>query len=58
MNSWLKDFLSLAVVMVSFYIILFRPEDVIAREFSFGAIGLIIGHYLNTGKKDAVVNRQ
>lgn len=46
MEPWMKAALSLAVVAVSFYIILNRPEDRKARDWAFGAVGLILGYWL------------
>lgn len=46
MDAWMKPALSLAVVAVSFFIILKRRDDRNARDWAFGVIGLILGYWL------------
>jgi hypothetical protein len=45
MDLW-KAGISGAVLVVSFFIILFRKEDQEARKWAFGAIGFILGYWL------------
>lgn len=41
-----KYVVSGAVLAVCFFVVLFRQEDRKAREWAFGAIGLILGYWL------------
>jgi len=38
--------LTAIVLLASLYVVLFRPRDKTAREWAFGVIGLILGHWL------------
>jgi hypothetical protein len=38
--------ISTLVLFVSFYIILFRPEDRKGRDWAFAVVGLILGYWL------------
>jgi hypothetical protein len=53
MEPWMKAILSLAVVAVSLYIILTRPADEAARQWSVGAIGFILGYWFKEGNAPA-----
>jgi len=50
MDSWLKAILSLTIVAVSVYIILFRAHDEAARQWAVGAIALVMSHWLKDAK--------
>lgn len=41
-----KHVVSGAVLVVCFFVVLFRRDDRKAREWAFGAIGLILGYWL------------
>ena len=46
MDAWMKAVLSLGIVLAALYIVLFKSEDRKARDWAFGAIGLILGYWL------------
>ncbi|HTG34360.1 MAG TPA: hypothetical protein VLB76_15645 [Thermoanaerobaculia bacterium] len=45
MNLWKVTF-SGAVLLMCFFIILCKPEDRKARDWAFGAVGLMLGYWL------------
>jgi hypothetical protein len=46
MDPWMKAVLSLAVVVVSLYVIVARTHDEAGRQWAVGAIAFILGYYL------------
>lgn len=46
MDLLIRAALSSVIVGVAVFIILFRPVDRRARDWAFGAIGLILGYWL------------
>lgn len=51
MHPWMAPILSLAVVGVSLFIILARPEDEAARQWAVGAIAFVLGYYFRKGEE-------
>jgi hypothetical protein len=51
MDLWMKAVLSLAIVTVSLYVILTRPEDEAARQWAVGSVGFILGYWFKGGRE-------
>lgn len=51
--QWMQPVVSLSVIGVSLYIILFRQEDEAARQWAVGAIAFVMGYYLRGSMQHA-----
>lgn len=52
MDSWIKAIINLAVVFVALYLIVTRTEDEAARQWSVGAIAVVLHYYLRGQERD------
>ena len=53
MDPWVKALLSVAAVVVSFYVILFRAHDEAARQWAVSVTSLILGYWLKSTESPA-----